>query len=156
MWRRNIAVLLADEYYLPHLSVGEHLQAVALAHNMESPLRTVAEELARWGLAQKADADPFTLSSGQRRRLALAATLMRPASILILDEPEQRLDTGMRAELIRRLVALKKNDKSLLCATHDPECVAALADTCLLVSEDGSITGISARDGLGFLSRLPA
>ena len=35
---------------------------------------------------------PGTLSSGQRRRLALATAFVRPRRLLILDEPEQRLD----------------------------------------------------------------
>jgi ABC-2 type transport system ATP-binding protein len=45
------------------------------------------------GLRGAADQLPVTLSSGQRRRLALASCLVRPHRLLVPDEPEQRLDT---------------------------------------------------------------
>ncbi|MCZ4136183.1 hypothetical protein BZG24_30420, partial [Escherichia coli] len=63
-----------------------------------------------WGQAVQAELDffeitavaghlPGELSSGQRRKLLLAAVLIRPAELLILDEPEQRLDLRIRHKL---------------------------------------------------------
>ena len=46
---------------------------------------------------------PGTLSSGQRRRLALASAFVRPRRLLILDEPEQRLDEAGLEWLAERL-----------------------------------------------------
>ena len=46
---------------------------------------------------------PGTLSSGQRRRLALATAFVRPRKLLVMDEPEQRLDTEGVAWLAERL-----------------------------------------------------
>jgi ABC-type Mn2+/Zn2+ transport system ATPase subunit len=55
--------------------------------------------------------------------------LARPSSILILDEPEQRLDTDKRQLLTRILLDRKASGTSLLIACHDPAMTDVLADT---------------------------
>jgi len=72
---------------------------------------------------------PHELSSGQQQLFHLAMVLVRPSAILILDEPEQRLDTDKRDLLIRILLDRKAAGSSLLIACHDPEMTQALADT---------------------------
>jgi len=71
---------------------------------------------------------PHELSSGQQQLFHLAMVLVRPSSILILDEPEQRLDTDKRALLTRILLERKAAGTSLLIACHDPAVTEALAD----------------------------
>jgi len=72
---------------------------------------------------------PHELSSGQQQLFHLAMVLVRPSSILLLDEPEQRLDTDKRALLTRILLERKAAGTSLLIACHDPAVTEALADT---------------------------
>ena len=57
-----------------------------------------------------------TLSGGQRKRVALAAALIRPADILILDEPTNHLDIESVAWLEERL---RKFRGGLIMVTHD-------------------------------------
>ena len=57
-----------------------------------------------------------TLSGGQRKRVALAATLIQPADILILDEPTNHLDSEMTIWLEDRL---RQFTGGLLMVTHD-------------------------------------
>jgi ATPase subunit of ABC transporter with duplicated ATPase domains len=68
------------------------------------------------------------LSSGQRRRLALATALVRPRKLLVLDEPEARLDSAGVAWLAAMLIAEKKTGTSILFASHDAALVDAVAD----------------------------
>ncbi len=56
------------------------------------------------------------LSGGQRRRVALAATLLRPADLLVLDEPTNHLDVGTIDWLEGRL---RHHGGALLMVTHD-------------------------------------
>jgi ABC-2 type transport system ATP-binding protein len=128
--RRDLAVVMDDIDFFPDLSVVEHLELLAYTHG--SPDRaTVDGVLEALGLAGARDQLPATLSSGQRRRLALASCFVRPRRLLLLDEPEQRLDTAGRRWLADRLVAEKAAGHAVLLASHDPGLVAAVADDTL-------------------------
>src|SRR5829696_5884065 len=83
--------------------------------------------LDRLGIAHLDDRFPHELSSGQEQLFRLALTFSRPARVVLLDEPEQRLDTGKRqvvAELIRERTAA---GATVVMACHDPELTASLA-----------------------------
>jgi heme ABC exporter ATP-binding subunit CcmA len=128
--RAAVAGVLDDVDFFPDLSVLEHLELLAYAHGAPDPA-TVTEVLDALGLAAARDQLPATLSSGQRRRLALASCFVRPRRLLLLDEPEQRLDTAGRAWLAERLRAEKSAGHAVLLASHDPDLVAAVADETL-------------------------
>jgi ABC-type multidrug transport system ATPase subunit len=72
---------------------------------------------------------PHELSSGQQQLFHLSMVLLRPSSILMLDEPEQRLDPDKRDLLTRILLDRKADGSGLLIACHDPAMTEALADT---------------------------
>ena len=74
---------------------------------------------------------PHELSSGQQQLFHLAMMLVRPSSILVLDEPEQRLDTDKRDLLTRILLDRKAAGTGLLIACHDPDMTDVLADAIL-------------------------
>jgi ABC-type multidrug transport system ATPase subunit len=70
-------------------------------------------------LVERADAAPLNLSTGQRQRLALAATLLRPSSVLLLDEPERGLDLAFRLRLAELLTTYRDEGGTVVMATHD-------------------------------------
>jgi ABC-type multidrug transport system ATPase subunit len=135
-FRRDVATVLDDDAFFPSLTVGEHLLLTARGHGVVDAEDVVAAEVDAFGLTDRADALPTALSSGQRRRLALAAAFVRPARLLVLDEPERRLDAGMRARLAARLAARRDDGAALLLATHDAVFLEAVASAALLVEED--------------------
>ena len=94
--RRDVATVIDDLDFFPDLSVVEHLDLLARAHGIADPDEVVDEVLEEVQLVPQSGQLPGTLSSGQRRRLALATAFVRPRKLLILDEPEQRLDTEGR------------------------------------------------------------
>jgi ABC-type multidrug transport system ATPase subunit len=80
---------------------------------------------------------PGTLSSGQRRRLALATAFVRPRKLLIMDEPEQRLDVEGVAWLSQRLQAERRSGLAIVFASHEPTLVESVATRVVRLGETG-------------------
>ena len=135
-FRRQVAALFDEDAFFPSLSLREHLQLVARGHSVPDPDAAVEAELEFFALAERADAVPASVSSGQRRRLLLASALIRPSSLLILDEPEQRLDPVMRERLGQRIKTYADDGGTVLLVTHDPALLLATAGRCLLIDDD--------------------
>jgi len=72
-------------------------------------------------LAQR---NPYNLSSGQRRRLALGLAIFSGRPLLLLDEPTAALDRPGRERVLRLLKALP-DETALIIASHDREFLAA-------------------------------
>ena len=126
-FRRDVATVVDDLDFFPDLSVVEHLDLLARAHGVPDSDAAVDEVLAEVQLVPQSGQLPGTLSSGQRRRLALATAFVRPRRLLILDEPEQRLDVEGVAWLAARLVAERDRGLAIIMASHDPHLVAEVA-----------------------------
>jgi ABC-type multidrug transport system ATPase subunit len=125
--RRAVATVIDDLDFFPDLSVVEHLDLLARAHGIPDPEDAVDEILREVQLVPQSGQLPGTLSSGQRRRLALATAFVRPRRLLVLDEPEQRLDVEGVAWLAARLKAERKNGLAIVMASHDPYLVSEVA-----------------------------
>lgn len=125
-FRRNVATVIDDLDFFPDLSVVEHLDLLARAHGLEDADSLVDEVLEEVQLVPQSGQLPGTLSSGQRRRLALATAFVRPRRLLVLDEPEQRLDTEGVEWLGRRLADERRHGLAIVMATHEPSLVQAV------------------------------
>ncbi len=139
--RAAVAVTGDTVSHYPDLTVREHLYLVAIAHGASGERATtlVTEALDSCRLAGHADAIPSALSSGLSQALQLAAVLVRPRKLLVLDEPEQRLDPDARQWLAGVLRAEKAAGTGILLATHHEELAAEVADR-VLVLHDGEVT----------------
>jgi energy-coupling factor transport system ATP-binding protein len=87
--------------------------------------------LARLHLEALADANPFTLSGGEKRRLSVATALAAEPSVLILDEPTFGQDRHTAVELLALLAGLRDEGTALCFVTHDAPFAEALADRTL-------------------------
>jgi len=136
-FRAEVATVLDEDSYLPALTVREHLLLTARGHGMSQVSDLVTEVVEEFGLTPRQHALPTALSSGQRRRLLLASAFVRPRTLMLLDEPEQRLDAGMRDRLAERLVDERVAAKGgVVLATHDPVLVRTVATKALIIGED--------------------
>ncbi|QCX29251.1 ABC transporter ATP-binding protein [Nocardioides jishulii] len=123
--RGDVLALLDDTAWFPDLTVLEHLDLLARADSVVDPTTVARTALADLGLTRVADQVPGTLSSGQRQRLSLAVALVRPWRLLLVDEPEQRLDADGRAWLGEWLALQAREGRSVLMACHSDELVTA-------------------------------
>ncbi len=90
--------------------------------------RTVEEMLARLGLTGLAEANPFTLSGGQKRRLSVATVLAAAPRVLVLDEPTFGQDRRTWAEVVTLLADHRDSGGAVVAVSHDPDLVTTLAD----------------------------
>ncbi len=75
------------------------------------------------GLESLADRSPFTLSGGERKRVALASVLSTEPRVLSLDEPTIGQDARQKENLAKMLASLNEKGKAVIVVTHDIEFV---------------------------------
>ena len=124
-WAEQAPVILpgtlADNLALAHDAASrDDLERAARAVGLDAVLD------GRGGLDAPLDERGAGLSGGERRRLGLARAMLKPAPILLLDEPTADLDAASEQALLPILRAAAKGRTTLI-ATHS-ETVAALAD----------------------------
>ena len=89
----------------------------------------VDELLERLRLTHLVDANPYTLSGGEKRRLSVATVLAAHPQVLVLDEPTFGQDANTWAELASFLSELLDAGTAVVSVTHDVEFTAALGGT---------------------------
>lgn len=117
--------------------VGRHPHIGRL--NWESPqdIEIAKLALASVDLEELATRDVFTLSGGERRRLAIAQILTQLPDLYLLDEPTNHLDPQHQLDALR-LFREKANDGAAVIASlHDVNLAVRFADRCLLLYGDG-------------------
>ena len=91
---------------------------------------------------------PRELSGGQKQRVALARVLVRPADVLLLDEPLSHLDAKLRAAMRAELKSLGElQSTTSLYVTHDYLEALALGDR-IAVLKDGELVQVGPREDL--------
>jgi ABC-2 type transport system ATP-binding protein len=103
------------------LSVTANLLFHAGLHGMPRSVAKarIGDELARLGLADRANDKTSTLSGGNRRRVELARALLHKPRVLLMDEPTVGLDPASRGDLLKLLLAMRADrGVAVLWATH--------------------------------------
>lgn len=84
------------------------------------------------------DKSPLALSSGEKRKIAVAGILVCKPKYLIFDEPIAGLDCNSRDSFMKLLLALKQNGTTIIIISHNTEYLAEYADR-ILVMDGGKI-----------------
>lgn len=135
-YRKKVAAVFDEDAFFSSLTVAEHLTLVARGHGVPDDVTAVATELEFFGLKDHANVLPHSLSSGQRRRMLLASAFIRPFRLLVLDEPEQRLDVLIRDRLAERIARCAQAGAAVLLVTHDVELLMQAAGRSLFIDEE--------------------
>lgn len=94
----------------------------------------------RLRLEEIKEAHPFSVSHGQKRRVAIGAMLADKRPVLLLDEPTSGQDAAALEELFNLIDARAREGFAVLIVTHDMTFAAAIADTIFLL-RNGECTG---------------
>lgn len=127
--RAAVAALLGAPTTYRDLTLVDHLVLIDSTWGGEPATSDERSQalLDRLGIAHLDDRFPHELSSGQEQLFRLALTFSRPASVVLLDEPEQRLDTAKRQVVAALIGERTQAGATVVMACHDPELTAALA-----------------------------
>ena len=120
--RQRVGMVFQQFNLFPHMTalgnVMEGLRTVRGQREAEAHTRAQAE-LARVGLADKAEAYPARLSGGQKQRVAIARALAMDPEVLLFDEPTSALDPELVGEVLRVIRALAEEGRTMLLVTHE-------------------------------------
>jgi ABC-2 type transport system ATP-binding protein len=117
----RVGSLVEGPAFHPYLSGGDNLRRLDAADRTADPAtatKRIATALERVGLRAAAGKRYRAYSLGMRQRLALAATLLAPRDLLILDEPTNGLDPQGTREVRSLITALAAEGTTIMLSTH--------------------------------------
>ena len=120
--RREIGMVFQAYNLFPHLSVLDNCTlAQVRVHGVrrDEAADRARQLLARFGLADKADAHPDALSGGQQQRVALVRAMCTRPRLLLLDEITAALDPELVGEVLEIVRAEAAAGTTLVLATHE-------------------------------------
>ena len=136
---RDVATTVESPSWYHGLTVREHLELVRIANGVDPNDGWIERICTEFGIDELDDSVPGTLSSGQRQRFLLTAVFVRPSRLLLLDEPEQRLDRTAKRALAAHLRAYVASGGTLLMASHDREFLVNVGCRAVTVTRSGQL-----------------
>lgn len=94
--------------------------------------------------------NPFTLSGGEKRKVAIAGILVMEPQVIVFDEPFSNLDYPGTAQVLSTIIELNRSGHTIIIATHDVETVICEATRIIImaqghIKEDGKPLDIVSR-----------
>ncbi len=135
--RRLIGYLPEDFGLYPSLTVYENLDFAAGLYRISKSERKerIRELLEFFGLWEKRDVLASTLSKGMKQKVGIARAMINDPKILFLDEPTSGLDPGMAREVLKLILRLKEERKTILMTTHLLARAEQVCDSIALINK---------------------
>lgn len=134
---REIGLVLQDPDRMLFAATVEEEVAFGprnFGYGREEVARRVEEALATVGLTGQETTDPFTMTRGQRQKLAVAAVLASRPEVIILDEPTTGLDAWEQLAMMDLLTNLNHAGHTIIIVTHAVDLAAAYARRLALMA----------------------
>ena len=120
----------------PHkTAMGNVIEALLTVKKMNKAeaIKIGEKQLARVGLADKADQYPSHLSGGQKQRVAIARALAMDPDVMLFDEPTSALDPELVGEVLEVIRRLAEEDMTMLIVTHEMSFAREVADRVIFI-----------------------
>jgi putative ABC transport system ATP-binding protein len=120
--RDNIGFIFQKYNLIPTLSVKDNILLPLVPTNPDEKeaLEKLTNIMKRFNISHKKNAIVRNLSGGEQQRVAIARAHINDPKIIIADEPTANLDEKLSLHFIEILRELKKSNKTIIIATHDP------------------------------------
>ena len=139
--KKKIAYIPEYAAFPKHLSLTDYLVTMAcFAGETKDKAKVKSEELiALLELGKHANVNPNNFSSGMKKKVLLAQSLMTDPEVLILDEPAANLDPSARNMLFKSLVEISKQGIAVFISSHILAELEGLVDSLTLIN-NGNIS----------------
>lgn len=136
--RKQIGIVFQnsnDQLFAPTVYHDVAFGPVNLGYTKDEVKSCVNSTLETLGLTQLRDRPPHHLSSGQKKKAAIAGVVAMEPDVIILDEPLSNLDPAGADEIIELLGELKTLGKTIIISTHDVNLASRWADVVYVMKE---------------------
>ena len=137
----GVSYVFQEDRLIDHLTVFANLD-FALCGKIPNPqrLKLIKEVLEDVELIDKASSYPNELSGGQKKRVSLARAFLSPEKVLLMDEPLNSLDLGLKGRIIEVFSKLQtKYSKTVVFVTHDLDEALSVADKIVVIDDSGEV-----------------
>jgi len=135
--RATTSFLPDDPVLYDDLSVREHAEYVSRLHGGPGWDDYSEELVERLGLTDRVDDLPSRFSRGLRQKTGIILAMIRPFSLLLVDEPFVGLDQGGKLAMLELLREVHEDGAATVVATHEPAYVEQV-DRCIAL-RDGEV-----------------
>jgi|TARA_Y100000815_G_scaffold269725_1_gene292958 putrescine transport system ATP-binding protein len=146
--KRAVNMMFQSYALFPHLTVWDNIAFGLKREGMEAgKLKARVEEMLRLTRLERfAKRKPHQISGGQRQRVALARSLAKAPTLLLLDEPLGALDAKLRQDTQFELMDIQeKTGTTFVIVTHDQEEAMTVASR-VAVMDEGRIMQVATPD----------
>ena len=148
--REHVGMVFQQFNLFAHLSAKKNVmlaQCKVLKRSKEEAEKIALEELARVGLADRADYLPAQLSGGQQQRVAIARALAMNPHVMLFDEATSALDPELVRGVLDVMRSLAQDGMTMIVVTHEMQFAREVADRVIfmeggVVVEEGSPTQV--------------
>ncbi len=146
--RRRVGLVFQEFKLLANLTALENIALAAeIAGTAKKAAQVRAEQLlGELGLASRRHDKPGALSGGEQQRVAVARALVNRPALILADEPTGNLDGTAAAETLRLFKDLRKQDSTIVIASHDVNLFSVIASRVIHL-EQGRIVADTAGSG---------
>lgn len=136
---RKIGFIFQGFHLVPTLNALENVELPLFYRGIPPKERRqmAMSALEKMGLASRMEHRPSELSGGQQQRAAIARAIAASPPLILADEPTGNLDSATGKEVMRCLISLNQEGKTIVLITHDPT-VAAMAHRTVQI-QDGRL-----------------
>jgi putative ABC transport system ATP-binding protein len=137
---RGVAIVFQSANLWANLSARENIVLSLRLAGVEHPRAQANEALDLFGLSDRGDHHPRSLSGGEQQRVAVAAAHARRAPLVLADEPTGELDSANEQIVLDALTQLRERSGSAVVMVSHSDRVAATADRVIEL-RDGRVLG---------------
>lgn len=134
--RQQLGIVFQDFKLLPTRTVAENVELALAVKKVDKKewKDRVAHVLALVGLSDRASLFPSQLSGGELQRAAIARALVINPSLIFADEPTGNLDWETADGIMKLLVKINEEGKTVIVTTHNMEIIDKLKKRVIALS----------------------